>query len=298
MNKKFKDLNHLLAIFFALVMIFTFTSNEVMADAYANSTSSKVLVNGIPINFEAYNIGGNNYFKIRDIAKVLSQTNSKFNVKWDSSKNAINLITAAEYEPVGGEMETSNIITVKIVKNTAPIYKNGQLINMSAYNIGGNNYFKLRDIGKEIGFDVGFDNKTKSVLINTSDRPSQLVPQVNKPEAERPLNPPINNSLSDLYEYELSIEYIYDKDIEYEYKISNGSNVKAKYENEITNEKLYGPEAERLIEGKLLNLDYSLARDQVIENVLNSLGVDKNYKEFELEIEYRNKPKLKIKNYR
>ena len=34
------------------------------------------------------------------------------------------------------------------------IYVDGQQVSMTAYNIGGNNYVKLRDIGKEIGFNV------------------------------------------------------------------------------------------------------------------------------------------------
>ena len=35
-----------------------------------------------------------------------------------------------------------------------PIYVDGQQVEMEAYNINGNNYVKLRDIGKEVGFNV------------------------------------------------------------------------------------------------------------------------------------------------
>ena len=35
-----------------------------------------------------------------------------------------------------------------------PIYVDGRQVQMTAYNIGGNNYVKLRDIGKEVGFNV------------------------------------------------------------------------------------------------------------------------------------------------
>jgi hypothetical protein len=34
------------------------------------------------------------------------------------------------------------------------IYVDGQQVEMEAYNINGNNYVKLRDIGKEVGFNV------------------------------------------------------------------------------------------------------------------------------------------------
>lgn len=35
-----------------------------------------------------------------------------------------------------------------------PIYVDGQQVSMTAYNIGGNNYVKLRDIGQMVGFNV------------------------------------------------------------------------------------------------------------------------------------------------
>jgi len=35
-----------------------------------------------------------------------------------------------------------------------PIYVDGQLVRMETYNINGSNYVKLRDIGKEVGFNV------------------------------------------------------------------------------------------------------------------------------------------------
>lgn len=35
-----------------------------------------------------------------------------------------------------------------------PIYVDGQQVSMTAYNIAGNNYVKLRDIGQQVGFNV------------------------------------------------------------------------------------------------------------------------------------------------
>ena len=39
-------------------------------------------------------------------------------------------------------------------KSNQDIWVDGEKIQMEAYNIGGNNYFKLRDIGKEMDFAV------------------------------------------------------------------------------------------------------------------------------------------------
>ena len=42
-----------------------------------------------------------------------------------------------------------------VVKPTwQPIYVDGEQVQMTAYNINGNNYVKLRDIGREVGFNV------------------------------------------------------------------------------------------------------------------------------------------------
>lgn len=45
---------------------------------------------------------------------------------------------------------------------------NGQLVELTGYNIGGNNYFKLRDIGEQVGFHVSWNGGTRTVEIDTT----------------------------------------------------------------------------------------------------------------------------------
>ena len=47
------------------------------------------------------------------------------------------------------------------------IYVDGQPVQIEAYSIGGNNYCKLRDVGKAVGFHVSYDALTNTVRINT-----------------------------------------------------------------------------------------------------------------------------------
>lgn len=54
--------------------------------------------------------------------------------------------------------------------STQPIYVDGQRVQMEAYTIAGSNYVKLRDIGRNVGFNVSWDDDTRSVLIE-SDKP-------------------------------------------------------------------------------------------------------------------------------
>lgn len=39
-----------------------------------------------------------------------------------------------------------------------PIYVDGQQVEMEAYNINGSNYVKLRDAGRQVGFNVYWQN--------------------------------------------------------------------------------------------------------------------------------------------
>ena len=47
-----------------------------------------------------------------------------------------------------------------------PIYVDNQQVSMTAYSIGGNNYVRLRDIGKAVNFGVTYDAATNSVYID------------------------------------------------------------------------------------------------------------------------------------
>lgn len=57
---------------------------------------------------------------------------------------------------------------VMATPSTQAIYVDGQRVNMTAYSIGGNNYVKLRDVGKAVDFAVSYDAATRSVQIDSS----------------------------------------------------------------------------------------------------------------------------------
>ena len=52
----------------------------------ATPTQANLLLDGNKKVVPAYNIGGNNYFKLRDIAEFFKNTVKKFNVLWDNIK--------------------------------------------------------------------------------------------------------------------------------------------------------------------------------------------------------------------
>ena len=60
--------------------------------------------------------------------------------------------------------------SLKVTLSTNRILVDGQETHMTAYTIGGNNYVRLRDIGKAVGFNVYWNAEDGSVQIET-DKP-------------------------------------------------------------------------------------------------------------------------------
>ena len=52
-------------------------------------------------------------------------------------------------------------------RSTNRIYVDGQEVHLTAYNINGNNYVMLRDIGKTVGFEVYWDGDAKCVQVES-----------------------------------------------------------------------------------------------------------------------------------
>lgn len=136
----------------------------------ATPTDNKVVLNGKPISFDAYTIDGHNYMKLRDVAMALNGTTRQLEVSWDNSKNAINLLSNKPYTATGSELAMSDR-TKKIAEiSRFKVYLDGNEVNLTAYTINGNSYYELRDLGKVIGFYVGWDGMgqpTQLLLILT-----------------------------------------------------------------------------------------------------------------------------------
>ena len=153
---------------FFLTAIMALSAVPVYAGVPASPTASKVTVNGEAKAFEAYNINDNNYFKLRDIAYVLNGTDASFSVGWDGAANSIALVKGEAYAPTGSEMKVSGTKDIKdAVESTSAILIDGQKAALKAYTIKGNNYFKLRDLGTALGFQIGWDNASQTISITS-----------------------------------------------------------------------------------------------------------------------------------
>ncbi|MBR2742686.1 MAG: hypothetical protein IKD89_03760 [Clostridia bacterium] len=132
-------------------------------------TRQNLRVNGEAKDAEIYNINGSNFFKLRDIAMLLNGTGSQFSVDFDSAQNAVTVMTGAPYVPVGGELSTGHDNSASAVASSQAIMINGRRASLTAYNIGGNNFFKLRELGESLGFDVDYDADTATMLVDSRE---------------------------------------------------------------------------------------------------------------------------------
>jgi len=102
------------------------------AGLVAKPTASTVLVNGENVAFDAYNIEGNNYFKLRDLAFILNGTEKQFEVGWDAANNAITLTSGKAYTTVGGEMTGKGTGDKRPTPTVSKIYLDGKEVLFTA----------------------------------------------------------------------------------------------------------------------------------------------------------------------
>jgi hypothetical protein len=132
-------------------------------------TASTIRIDGKEVAFDAYMINGNNYFKLRDLAMAFVGSAAQISIDWAGDSNSIYLRTNQTYVPVGGELGiTTDKSNMEASLSTATVYLDGTHVNLTAYNIGGNNYFKLRDLGTAIDFDILYNEATKDIDIDTT----------------------------------------------------------------------------------------------------------------------------------
>lgn len=129
--------------------------------------AQNIKVDSDSVQLQAYNIGGNNFFKLRDIANILKGSKAEFAVGYDDATKSITLTQKAKYETVGGEGVIKGSETLQVRPTSSKIYVNGEALKLSVYNIAGNNYFKLRDLGQAMNFYVGYDEASKTIAIDS-----------------------------------------------------------------------------------------------------------------------------------
>ena len=174
-----------------------------MSAASAAPTASTVVVDGRDIVFDAYNIAGYNYFKLRDLALQLDGSPKQFAVGWDEAGDSIAITSGSGYVAVGGEMMGKGAEAKLAAPTSSKIFLDGEQTWFEAYIIEGNNYFKLRDIGRALDFGVDWDGDRDMITIDTGkgyteegdDSSGDNSGKAKDSESQGPLPVPVGNAI-------------------------------------------------------------------------------------------------------
>ena len=142
----------------------------------AYPATQTVDLDGRKVEFKMYALKdakGNptNYIKVRDLAKELTGSKAAFSVEWDG---AVDLVPGGIYAPNGTEGFSAFTTPWPYTVPSAPTKVNGadsdlQAIVLTDKKGGGHTYYQLRDLGRALGFNVGW-SAAKGVFIET-DKP-------------------------------------------------------------------------------------------------------------------------------
>ncbi|MDO5717153.1 MAG: stalk domain-containing protein [Tissierellia bacterium] len=158
----------IVSILLAMTMVFVLVSS-VKAEAVTGSKSfQKVILDGEEVQISSYLIAERNYFKMRDLAALLNGTCAQFNIQYNKEKKRVEIYKHQPYEKQAGDLAPLEEGAVSGELSVQGIYVDAATYRVQTALINQNNYVKLRDVAKILGFEVDYDKETKAIVIKTS----------------------------------------------------------------------------------------------------------------------------------
>jgi len=137
-------------------------------------STQTVDLDGRKVEFQMYALmdeNGNptNYIKLRDLAVRLAGTRVEFAVEWDG---LVTIRPGQTYIPNGTELSASPFTGDQSYQWGAATYVGSTQMSLSSFVLtdaqgGGHTYYKLRDLGQALGFNVGWSAQ-RGVYIETN----------------------------------------------------------------------------------------------------------------------------------
>lgn len=160
-------------MFFMMMLLMTvLTVSKVGAKKIeATPTMTDILLNDELYTAGVYNIEGNNYFQLRDVAQILSEGSSKFDIGWDQKSKMIQIIPKKKYSFDYASYDDAKYESYNISYNETKLLKNDKIFTMKAYIIDNATYFQLRELSAVLGIEVGYDAKENKVTVKTEPIP-------------------------------------------------------------------------------------------------------------------------------
>ena len=120
-----------------------------------------VFIDGAGVAVKGFRIHGGYYFKLRNLAYILSGTEKRFNVYWDDAEKAILLAGGQAYAAGLDESIPDPGEDARFMLSTAKWRLDGIEASLPAYTLGGSHYVTIESLAAILGFSVrrtGNDN--------------------------------------------------------------------------------------------------------------------------------------------
>lgn len=165
--------------FFAMVMMVCLLGNtvygaEITESIQARPVKQMIEIDHYDVEMQGYNINGYNYMRLRDVAKALTEKvrgdDAHFDIVYDAENNSVALQKGKDYkETEEGKHFAIGTEDKVAVPSQVAVYIDEELLEaeLESYIIDGYTYYKLRDLGKAIGFCVDWLEATRTVQITT-----------------------------------------------------------------------------------------------------------------------------------
>ena len=154
--------------FFILLIGLLLVSSKASARNTASVNKVNISVDGKAQSVSCYNIKGYNYFKLRDVAKLMMGSQKGFEVIVDEGTPVV--VRDSSYTESGDELQalSSNKLMVNPKFQYLGMRPSYTSLIVKSYNIGGYNYMSLRDVAQAANFKVGYDAPSKTIVIDSS----------------------------------------------------------------------------------------------------------------------------------
>lgn len=134
----------------------------------AYASKAQLTIDGKPREMDVYIIDDYSYFKLRDIAYAVTGTKKQFDTVWIEKDAAIHLQTGIPYTINGKEGNQGTGKDALALASTATLFVNGKPQKVSAFTINDYTYYKLRDVGKLVDFNVTWDEASFTIGVDTT----------------------------------------------------------------------------------------------------------------------------------
>lgn len=186
-----KKISLLLAILMLVTLIPTAFAERKIVDAKKNN--QKIALDGAEVKVGTYLVEDYTYIKLRDVAAILNETSNRFNLGRSIEDKSILVIDLnGSYDILDSDLQEITKEKAKASVGVTKVDIFGEIKELKTALIYGFNYVQLRDLAKLVGFEVGYDAKNKTILINTSkedkyhaDSNIKKVPESEWTEAEK-----------------------------------------------------------------------------------------------------------------